>query len=130
MIYELEKQDILVNSSVLIDMPFFCVGLDAITPRPGLTFSGSDLQVSQDCGITENNFSGSVTELGDGNYLYHLGATEIDLGKGTISLRTNRDDLYPSVFVVSLSLGDIPDFSGVLARPQALGFAKMGWLGF
>lgn len=61
---------------------------DGKTAQTGLSFSGSDIMISQN-GAVEVNFAGSVTELSNGLYYYQFTAGELAT-LGFLSLRVTK----------------------------------------
>lgn len=66
------------SSAALRRIPFYMVNdIDGKTPVTGLTFSADDILVTKN-GAAEANFTGTVTEVGDGLYYYTFTAAELN----------------------------------------------------
>lgn len=72
-------------------------------PLPGLTFSGSDIKVAKNS-ATENDFTGSVTEIAGGAYYYEAAVGELNT-RGFLQLRSNKAGVIFQGYVVAVQVG-------------------------
>jgi len=68
-------------------IPLYLVdSTDGVTPKTGLTFSGTEIQVSQNGG-SFTSFAGTVTEVGSGLYYYEATSSELgSMGFGVVKV--------------------------------------------
>lgn len=108
------------SSATLRRVPFYMVNdIDGKTPVTGLTFSGSEIQVSKN-GNAEANFTGSVIEVGNGLYTYVLAAGEVDT-LGYITIRFEKATVR--VFIATHQVGAVNIYdqtAGVLDAPNTI----------
>ncbi len=78
---------------------FHCVdSVDLVTPETGLTFSGAELQISEN-GAAFADFGGTATELSDGLYYYEATAAELST-LGALAFKVEKTGVHTAIFQV------------------------------
>jgi hypothetical protein len=92
---------------------FVCVDVtDGVTPETGLTFSGAELQISEN-GAAFANFLGSATELSDGLYYYEATAAELST-LGALAFKVEKTGVRTTI----LQVGQVVPSDPYVATPE------------